>query len=244
MNSQDKAAAEKEHTERIRKLFAGIAARYDTINRQQSLRRDIAWRKFTADRMRFFDTMRYLDVATGTADLALDAVRMHPGTSAIGVDIADELLLIGREKASAMGLSDRVELMPGNALDLQFEDRSFDAAGIAFGIRNIKDRLHALKEMARVVVPGGQVLVLELSYHGTGLFKPFYCMYLKAVIPFMARFVAQDPDAYQYLGRSIIDFPAPEDFCALMREAGLEDVRSWPLTLGVARLFVGSKPPG
>ena len=242
MSGQDRASDESEHTERIRRLFTGIADRYDSINRQQSLRRDVAWRRFTARKMRFFNTMRYLDVASGTADLALDTLRLHPGVSAVGVDIAEELLGIGRRKAREMGLSERLDLRQGNALDLGFPDRSFDVAGIAFGIRNIMDRLQALREMRRVVVPGGQVMVLELSYHGTGLIKPFYCLYLKAVIPFMARLVARDPGAYQYLGRSIIDFPAPEDFCSLMREAGLEDVKSWPLTLGVARLFTGKRP--
>jgi len=242
MKGLDKAGAEKEHTEKIRKLFSGIAAKYDSINRQQSFRRDVGWRRFTAGKMRFFDTMRYLDVATGTADLALDTATGHPGARVVGVDISEELLEVGRKKAAEMGLSGRVELKYGNALDLEFGNRSFDVAGIAFGIRNINDRLHALREMRRVVVPGGQVMVLELSYHGTGLFKPFYSLYLKAVIPFMARIVAHNREAYEYLGRSIMEFPAPDEFCSLMRQAGLVDVRSWPLTLGVARLFVGRRP--
>jgi len=242
MSGSDKAAKEKEHTEKIRKLFSGIAARYDSINRLQSLRRDVRWRRFTSAKMRFFDTMRYLDVATGTADLALEAALRYPDIKVVGVDIAGELLDIGRKKAVELGLGERVELKYGNALDLEFGDSRFDVAGIAFGIRNIRDRLHALREMRRVVAPGGQVMVLELGYHGTGIFKPFYFMYLKAVIPFMARIFSGNRKAYEYLGRSIVEFPAPGAFCDLMRQAGLVDVQSWPLTLGVVRLFVGKRP--
>jgi demethylmenaquinone methyltransferase/2-methoxy-6-polyprenyl-1,4-benzoquinol methylase len=242
MHRADKVGAEKEHTDRIGGLFSAIAGKYDSINRQQSLRRDVFWRKFTADRMRFFNTMRYLDVATGTADLALDVSRRNPDVKVVGVDIADALLKIGRGKAEKQGLAGRVELMYGNALDLEFDDGSFDVAGIAFGIRNIRDRLHALSEMRRVVAPGGQVMVLELSYHGTGFLKPLYWIYIKTIIPFMARLFSNNREAYQYLGRSIVDFPAPEEFCGLMQEAGLENVRSWPLTFGVTRLFVGNKP--
>lgn len=243
MENTPKAVNEKEHTERIRALFSGIASRYDRINRQQSFRRDISWRRFTARKMRFFNTMRYLDVATGTADLALEAVLRYQGISAVGVDISEDLLHIGRSKISESNLHDRIELMQGNALDLKFEDKSFDVAGIAFGIRNINDRLHALREMTRVVVPGGQVMVLELAFHGTGIIKPAYYVYLKAVIPLMARLFAKDPGAYGYMGRSIMEFPSPEEFCTTMQGAGLVGVRSWPLTFGVARLFTGTRPP-
>ena len=242
MSSADKAAQEKEHTEKIRKLFSGIAEKYDSINRQQSFRRDIAWRRFTSGKMRFFETMRYLDVATGTADLAMDVVKRYDGVSAVGLDIADELLEVGRAKVDRAGLGERIELVNGNALDLPFGDASFDVSGIAFGIRNIRDRLHALREMTRVVAPGGQVVVLELAFHGTGAIKPFYWLYLKVIIPFMAKLVASNREAYEYMGRSIIEFPAPGEFCETMREAGLVDVRSYPLTFGVVRLFTGTKP--
>lgn len=242
MDEEGKTGRESEHTEKIRKLFSEIAQKYDSINRQQSFRRDIAWRRFTARKMRFFQSMRYLDVATGTADLALDVARQHRNIKVVGLDISEELLEIGKEKIEREGLSNRIQLMTGNALDLPFEDKSFDASGIAFGIRNINDRLHALREMRRVVVPGGQVHVLELSFHGTGLFKPLYYCYLKMVIPFMARLVASNREAYEYMGKSIMAFPAPDDFCAIMREAGLVNTQSYPLTLGVARLFTGTRP--
>jgi len=242
MSGFDKAAAEKEHTDRIGRLFSGIAGKYDSINRQQSFSRDVSWRRFTASKMIFFKTMRYLDVATGTADLAIEVARKYPDASVSGVDVAKELLDIGSQKVREHGLADRVELKYGNALDLEFQEESFDVAGIAFGIRNIRDRLHALREMRRVVVPGGQVMVLELSYHGTGIIKPFYLMYMKIIIPFMSRLISKNSEAYRYLGRSIIEFPPPEEFCSLMEKAGLENVRCWPLTFGVTRLFVGYRP--
>lgn len=242
MNGADKTASEKEHTARIVELFSGIAAQYDSINRLQSFKRDVSWRNFAVEKMRFFKTKRFLDVATGTADLALGAALKHPEITVVGVDIAEKLLEIGRDKAKTQGMANRVELKYGNALDLEFQDASFDVAGIAFGIRNIQNRLQALNEMKRVVTPGGQVMVLELSYHGTGLIKPLYSIYLKAIIPFMAKLIARNREAYEYLGRSIIEFPSPDDFCKLMRQAGLEEVRSWPLTFGVTRLFVGIRP--
>jgi demethylmenaquinone methyltransferase/2-methoxy-6-polyprenyl-1,4-benzoquinol methylase len=202
----------------------------------------VHWRHVAARKLRFFDTFRFLDVATGTADLGIDVARRHPAVSVTGVDLVQGLLDIGCEKLKRLGLSGRMQLVQGNALELPFADRSFDAAGVAFGIRNINDRARALREMMRCVVPGGQVAVLELSNHPHPLVRPFFLIYLNFVIPTMARFFSDNAEAYIYLGKSIARFPRPTEFAALMRSCGLGDVEVIPLTFGVTTLFIGTKP--
>ncbi|KKK99307.1 hypothetical protein LCGC14_2634070 [marine sediment metagenome] len=242
IKGNETVSKEAEHTERIRGLFASIAGGYDFLNRFNSLRRDVAWRRRAASEMRFFQTNKLIDVATGTADIVIEALRAHPQVKAVGVDLVPELMDIGRQKVEGLGLSASVELMEGNALDLTFQDASFDVATIAFGIRNIRERLHALEEMRRVVVPGGQVMVLELVFACPGPLRLLHGLYLNHIMPAMARMFSSNPDAYVYLARSIMEFPAPEEFMALMRDAGLKDVRFIPLTFGVAGLFVGRRP--
>lgn len=230
------------HTERISRMFASIAGRYDFLNRVLSLRRDVAWRRTAARALRFGRTDRFLDVATGTGDLAIDVMREHAGVSALGVDLVEELMVVGRQKIERMGLSGRMDFVLGNALELPVADSSFDAAGIAFGIRNIPDREAALRELARAVVPGGQVLVLELSAYAIGPLKPVQRLYLTSVLPRIARLFTPMPDAYEYLARSILEFPSPEEFSAVMRRAGLQRIECRALTLGAAYMYIGYKP--
>ena len=238
----ERAAAEAEHTERIRGLFASISGGYDFLNRFNSLRRDVAWRKYTASLMRFDNTRRFLDVATGTADIIIETLSAHPDVSAVGVDLVPELMDIGRQKLRRKGLEGSVELMEGNALELPFEDASFDVSAIAFGIRNIRQRVHALSEMRRVVVPGGQVMVLELVFDCPVLVRWLHRLYLGTIMPAAARVFSGNPDAYVYLARSIMEFPSPDEFMGQMLEAGLQDVQYHRLTLGVAGIFRGTRP--
>lgn len=242
MKPNETVSKEAEHTARIKGLFASIAGGYDFLNRFNSLRRDVAWRKQTASLMRFDNTRRFLDVATGTADIIIETLRAHPGVKAVGVDLVPELMDIGRQKLQRLGLEGSVELVEGNALELPFDDASFDVSAIAFGIRNIRQREHALSEMCRVVVPGGQVMVLELVFDSPALVRWLHRLYLGTIMPSVARMFSGNPDAYVYLARSIMEFPTPERFMEQMREAGLRDVQYHRLTLGVAGLFTGSRP--
>ncbi len=157
-------ATDAQRVAMVKDIFSTVTPRYDFLNHFLSLRRDIAWRRFTIRRMSFGRTMRFLDVATGTADLAIGAALRYPAITVAGVDFSAEMLEAGRPKVTGIGLSDRVRLMRADALALPFADGSFDVAGIAFGIRNIPDKARALKEMTRVVVPGGQVMVLEMGF--------------------------------------------------------------------------------
>jgi demethylmenaquinone methyltransferase/2-methoxy-6-polyprenyl-1,4-benzoquinol methylase len=224
----------------VREMFSRITPRYDFLNRFLSLRRDVAWRRSTVKRMRFFSTYSFLDVATGTADLAIAAALMHLDITVTGVDFVPEMLALGREKIRGTGLPDRVELIEGDAMHLPFENDTFDVAAIAFGIRNIPDRVRALSEMARVVAPGGQVMVLELTPPQSGLSRGLYGLYLRRLLPRIGRFFSGNRRAYCYLAESIMDFPTPDEFTEIMRSAGLQRVEKVPLTLGVAHLHIGT----
>jgi demethylmenaquinone methyltransferase/2-methoxy-6-polyprenyl-1,4-benzoquinol methylase len=233
-----------EHVRMVREIFATITDRYDFLNHFLSLRQDVAWRRAAARKMRFHNSKRLLDVATGTGDLAIEAVRQHPEIEVTGLDIVPEMMAIGRRKIEQSQLSGRIRLMQGDALNMPFPDSSFDVSVIAFGIRNIPDRIRALREMMRVVVPGGQVIVLEMHFPRNRLFQRSYDLYLNGILPIMAGIFSRNPAAYRYLADSIMNFPSPNEFSAMMREAGLEDVVRCPLTLGITCLYLGTKPGG
>jgi len=228
-----------EHVGMVREIFTSIPGRYDFLNHLLSLRRDVAWRRFAVRKMQFFDTYHLLDVATGTADLAIDAARRHPDIRVTGVDFVREMLARGRQKIASRGLADRIRLLQADAMALPFPDGSFDAVGIAFGIRNMPDRLRALREMRRVLVPGGRIFVLEMNAPQNRLWRGFFAPYLNRILPVIARTFSRNPAAYVYLVDSITHFPAPPAFLALMEEAGFGGMKRYSLTLGITCLYVG-----
>jgi demethylmenaquinone methyltransferase / 2-methoxy-6-polyprenyl-1,4-benzoquinol methylase len=230
-----------EHVGMVREIFATIPGRYDLLNRVLSLRRDVAWRRFAVRKMRFFDTCRLLDVATGTADLAIEAAMRHPEIRVTGIDFVAGMLAPGRKKIADRGLAGRIRLLQADALALPFPDGSFDAAGIAFGIRNIPDRLAALREMRRVLVTGGRVYILEMNAPPDRLRRGIFAPYLGRILPVIARLLSQNPAAYRYLVDSILHFPAPPVFLSLMKEAGFGDRERYSLTLGITSLYIGSR---
>jgi len=233
---------ETEHIEMVKEIFATVTGKYDFLNHFLSLRRDIAWRRFAVKKMRFFNTYRMLDVATGTADLAIAVARTYPHTKITGLDFVKEMIGFCRAKIKTKHLSERTHMLRGDALYLPFADSSFDVAAIAFGIRNIPNMIGAIKEMVRVVVPGGQVMILEMTLPRNGLFKRLYDLYLNRVLPSLARAISQNPEAYCYLGSSIMNFPTPDALARLMEKAGLKKVEKYCLTLGITYLHVGVKP--
>ena len=230
-----------EHIGMVREIFSTITGKYDFLNHLLSLRRDIAWRRSATRKMHFFRTYRFLDVAAGTADLAIDVAHRLPHIQITGLDFVQEMLDFGRVKIEKERLSDRIRLIRSDALELPFPDNSFDVAGMAFGIRNIPNKIHALREMMRVVVSGGQVMVLEITFPRGRLFQGIYRIYLNRVLPHMARPFSPNPAAYSYLADSMMHFPTPKGFTELMEEAGLSKVERHSLTLGITHLFIGIK---
>ena len=226
----------------VREVFATIPRRYDFLNRLFSLRRDVAWRRFAVRRMRFFQTMRFLDVATGTGDLAVETARRYPPVRVAGLDFVREMMAVGAQKIRRNKMADRIGLIQGDALSLPFDDNIFDVAAIAFGIRNIPDRRRTLEEMRRVVVPDGQVMALEMNFPRHPLFRRFYDLYLNRLLPRMARLFSRNPAAYRYLCDSIKGFPSPDHFVRLMAQAGLTGIEKYALTLGITYLYIGFKP--
>ncbi len=237
-----KHMSDAERIRAVKEIFSTVTGRYDFLNHLLSLRRDIAWRRFAAQKMRFFETNRLLDVATGTTDLAIEAARQHPSVRVTGLDFVQAMMKRGVAKISEKGLSGRIRLVRGDALALPFPDRSFDVASMAFGIRNIPGRTCALREMRRAVVAGGQVMVLEMTFPRSSLFQGLYHLYLNRILPRVARAFSKNPSAYEYLGDSIMNFPDPETFSAMMEEAGLVRVEKYSLDFGITYLHVGVKP--
>jgi demethylmenaquinone methyltransferase / 2-methoxy-6-polyprenyl-1,4-benzoquinol methylase len=225
----------------VKEIFATVTGRYDFLNHFLSLRRDVFWRRFAVKKMHFFDTRRLLDVATGTADLAIDATRRYASIGVTGVDFVYEMLQVGQGKIKRKGLSQRIQLVQGDALYLPFPDNAFDVAAMAFGIRNIPDRVGALREMTRVAVPGGRVLILEMTFTRNWFSNLMYRTYLNRILPLVAKRFSLNPRAYYYLADSIMNFPSPPEFVRMMESSGLVDIERFKLTFGAAFLYVGLK---
>ncbi len=219
-------------------MFDGIAHRYDLVNRVISLGIDQSWRKKTVHALELKPGARVLDLATGTADLAIMIARLYPEVSIIGVDPSEKMLEVGQKKLQEAALTERIELQVGDAQALKLADRSVDGVCIAFGIRNVPDRLRGLREMARVTKAGGRVAILELSEPRGGVLGPLARFHVHNVVPAIGALLSGAPE-YRYLQKSIAAFPPAAEFEALMNEAGLRIVSSTALTFGVCHLYVG-----
>jgi demethylmenaquinone methyltransferase/2-methoxy-6-polyprenyl-1,4-benzoquinol methylase len=225
-------------------MFDRIARRYDLLNRVMSFGIDKRWRKKTVAALALGDRpATVLDLATGTGDLAVDIARRHPKTRVIGVDPSVGMLEVGRKKVADLGLADRIDLRVGDAQALELATDSVDGATIAFGIRNVPDRALGLREMARVVRPGGRVCILELSEPRGGLMAPLARFHVHVVVPRLGALLSGARE-YRYLQSSIAAFPPADQFATLMEESGLDIVEVVPLTFGVCHLYVGTPRPG
>ncbi len=236
-----------EQTRLVKKIFTDIAGRYDLINRLISMGQDQWWRRVaarwaTAPEPRVSPTGRYLDVATGTGDLALALGRARPGAEVIGLDLNREMLAVGAAKAARADEGRRLSLVQGDAFHLPFGDEKFDGVTICFGVRNLPDHLAGLREMARVVRPGGRVCILETHWPRTPFFRGIYGLYFGRLVPWAGRLLTGDEVSYKYLVDSTLDFPPPESFVRVMTRAGLDRVIYRPLTMGTVALYVGTKP--
>jgi len=231
----------KGKAEDVEAMFDAIAPRYDLLNRVLSFGIDIWWRKRAVAMLKDENPRRILDVATGTADLALEAQQTLQAEKVIGVDISEEMLAVGREKIVRRGMQDQVVLQTGDAQKLPFSDNQFDAALVAFGVRNFEDLTAGLTDIRRVLRPGGSLVVLEFSQPHIFPIKQFYQFYSRYILPRVGRLISQNEGAYQYLPDSVAAFPSGPDFLGRMRQVGYTDLEWKPLTFGIASLYYGRK---
>jgi demethylmenaquinone methyltransferase / 2-methoxy-6-polyprenyl-1,4-benzoquinol methylase len=228
--------------QQVWKMFDRIAPRYDVLNRLLSFRCDVAWRKRMGKLIPEGSTLRLLDIATGTADQIISLMKSTPRiTSAIGVDMSEGMLHFGREKINALNWQDRVQLKTGDAMSIPEPDQTFDIATMSFGIRNVLNVTEALREVHRVVKPGGRALILEFSTPANPIFRPLYFFYLRNILPLIGGILSGDRKAYKYLNRTIESFPSGEGFCEIMRTAGFVRVKAVPLTCGIASIYMGDR---
>lgn len=227
----------------IRALFDHIAPSYDRLNRLMSLGADRRWRRQAVRALADGSSpLQVLDVATGTADFAIDMARgVAAGSRVTGVDLSEQMLEVGRRKVTAAGLQESVQLLSADAENLPFEDASFDRVSVAFGVRNFEHLSQGLAEMCRVLRPGGQAIILELSYPD----KPFllwcYKLYAVRLLPKVCGWLSGNKEAYRYLPESIMKFPKPALFVPKLKDAGFTKVAVRSFTFGVCRMYVAEK---
>jgi demethylmenaquinone methyltransferase/2-methoxy-6-polyprenyl-1,4-benzoquinol methylase len=227
---------------RISGMFDAIAGRYDLLNHLLSAGIDRRWRKRAIRALEFTGAERVLDVCTGTADLAIAAIRATPcAASVVGVDFAAAMLRVGFDKVRRDRLGDRISLIRGDAVRLPVADASVDAATIAFGIRNVEDPSAACRELRRVLKPGGRVAILEFATPTVPVLGGIYRWYTNRVLPRVGRAISRNQEAYGYLPASIDAFATPEDFMKTLQQSGFVEVSAVRMTLGSVCLYTGTR---
>jgi demethylmenaquinone methyltransferase/2-methoxy-6-polyprenyl-1,4-benzoquinol methylase len=229
---------------RVRRMFAGIARRYDLLNHLLSLNIDKSWRRFAARLLRPGPGVPVLDCCTGTADLALAFDREAKGAApVVGADFCREMLAIGRTKVRKAGAEGRIVLVEGDAQRLPLPDDTFGVVAVAFGLRNVADTARGIDELIRVARPGGKVAILEFSRPRGAVLGRLYLAFFRRVLPRIGQAIAPNDDgAYHYLPTSVLQFPDGEAMLDLLAARGLAEPVAHPLTGGIATLYVGTKP--
>lgn len=226
----------------VEAMFSSIARRYDLLNHLLSLGFDISWRKFAVAKFGRPEGKAYLDVACGTGDLSLALARAGDGTARVtGCDFSRKMVEIGASKVIREGLDGRVRLEFGDALNLSYQDNSFDGSMCAFGVRNFADLEKGLSEMIRVVKPGGRVVILEFTTPSNRLIAAAYKFYFTKALPFIGGLVSGNRSAYEYLPDSVYKFPTPPRLSATLKGLGMEGVEFFPLTFGICGVHTGVK---
>ncbi|MEH7380794.1 demethylmenaquinone methyltransferase [Bacillus sp. JJ1533] len=232
---------EQSKEQRVHHVFEKIYKNYDQMNSVISFQQHKAWRKDTMKRMDVKAGSAALDLCCGTADWTIAlAEKVGPQGKVVGLDFSKNMLKIGQEKVDRLKLT-QVELTHGNAMELPFDDNSFDYVTIGFGLRNVPDYMTVLKEMQRVVKPGGKVVCLETSQPTMVGFRQLYFMYFRFIMPIFGKLFAKSYQEYSWLQESARDFPGMKELANMFREAGLTDIEVKPYTLGVAAMHLGYK---
>ncbi len=226
--------------EQVAKMFDAISGNYDGLNRVISFGIDVNWRKKVLKIISASNPQNILDIATGTGDLAI-LMAQTKASKIIGLDISVGMLEVGRKKVTAKNLADRIELIVGDSEDMPFEDNSFDAITVAFGVRNFENLEKGLSEIFRVLKPGGRFVVLETSNPTKTPYKQGYHLYTKYLLPLIGKIFSKDDAAYGYLSESASVFPFGEAFNNILTKTGFIDVKAMPQTFGVATIYSASK---
>ncbi len=226
----------------VTEMFDNISPFYDRLNHMLSFQIDRWWRHRTARHIARQHPRHLLDLATGTGDLAILLAKKIPNANIIALDRSQNMLHIAKEKANRKKHCLSISFVAGDAELLPFDDNTFDAVSIAFGVRNYQNQEQGLGEALRVLKPGGHIAILEFSIPEHPLIRPFYGLYFKHLLPAIGRFVSKNRNAYSYLPQSVYTFPKPYTFINIMRHIGFEKVMRQRLSFGIASLFEGTKP--
>nr|WP_192704979.1 demethylmenaquinone methyltransferase [Paenibacillus sp. OAS669] len=235
---QSKAKSKEEF---VHSVFESIAHKYDLMNDILSFRRHKAWRKFTMKKMNVRPGSTAIDLCCGTCDWTISLAEASGTGKMVGLDFSQNMLDFGGKKVREAGLDKQITLVRGNAMELPFEDNSFDYATIGFALRNVPDLVKVIEEMQRVVKPGGMVVSLELSKPTWQPFKGLYYFYFQNILPMLGKLIAKRYEQYKWLPESLIHFPDHKQLADIFRKTGLTHVQAYPLTGGIAALHIGIK---
>jgi demethylmenaquinone methyltransferase/2-methoxy-6-polyprenyl-1,4-benzoquinol methylase len=222
-------------------MFDHISHRYDLLNHLLSANIDKLWRKKSIKMLHKFQPRSILDIATGTGDFAIAAAKLNP-EKIVGIDLSEGMLKVGRQKIEKRGLSHLIELQKADSEALPFDNNTFDAAIVAFGVRNFENLEKGLAEIYRVLRPGGAFIVLEFSLPKNKVFRNLYFFYFIKVLPWLGRLVSKDNRAYTYLPESVREFPDGADFVRILEKTGFVKSRWMSQTMGIAAIYESQKP--
>jgi demethylmenaquinone methyltransferase / 2-methoxy-6-polyprenyl-1,4-benzoquinol methylase len=226
--------------QQVARMFNSISGTYDFLNHFLSFGIDIIWRKKAINMLKSLQPKLILDVATGTGDFAIEALKLNPD-KVIGIDISDGMLDVGRKKMTARGFDKIITMQLADSENLPFADNNFDAIIVAFGVRNFENLKRGLREMHRVLKPGGKVVILECSNPKSPWFRPLYLFYFKVITPFIGKIFSRDSSAYSYLPESVKAFPDGKNFTDILDTVGYKNTTCKPLTFGISSLYTGIK---
>jgi demethylmenaquinone methyltransferase / 2-methoxy-6-polyprenyl-1,4-benzoquinol methylase len=225
--------------EQVEKMFDSISHKYDFLNHFLSMGIDHSWRRKAIARLRPLNPKRILDVATGTGDLAIAALKLNPD-EVVGIDLSENMLSVGRTKLTKKGI-ENISLMQGDSENLPFEDNEFDAITVGFGVRNYENLEKGLLEMKRVLRPGGKLVVLEFSKPGKFPVKQLFTFYSKYILPLWGKIFSGSNEAYVYLPESVKHFPEGKNFIEILNSCGYKKTDFSRLTFGITSVYEGTK---
>ncbi|MCP4460184.1 MAG: bifunctional demethylmenaquinone methyltransferase/2-methoxy-6-polyprenyl-1,4-benzoquinol methylase UbiE [Cytophagales bacterium] len=226
--------------EQVAKMFDDISGKYDFLNHTLSMGIDRLWRKKAINLLKEDNPKLILDIATGTGDFAIAALRLNPD-KVIGVDISRGMLEVGKEKIKKLNLESKIELSLGDSEGLEFEENKFDAVIVAFGVRNFEHLEEGLQDMYRVMKDAGKVVILEFSRPRLFPFKQLYNFYFRWILPKIGRLISKDQAAYTYLPESVKAFPDGQDFLDVLNKTGFKNTACKSLTFGISSIYTGIK---